>query len=73
MGIASKTAILAGIVAAATLFAGESYACVGCGAHKITPGKGCGQLVTLYHPDLKGGARKKEWDRCMSGPDKYGK
>jgi hypothetical protein len=36
-------------------------------------GKGCGQLVTVKHPDLKGPPRKKEWDRCMADPDGYGK
>ncbi len=38
----------------------------------VNPGKGCGQLVTVKHPDLKGKARKAEWDKCMANPDTYG-
>jgi hypothetical protein len=33
--------------------------------------RGCRDLVTLKHPDAKGPARKKEWDKCMADPDGY--
>ena len=33
--------------------------------------RGCRDLVTLKHPDAKGAARKKEWDKCMADPDGY--
>jgi hypothetical protein len=49
--------------------AGEAWACIRCGA--ANPGKGCNQLVTVKHPDLKGKARKAEWDKCMANPDGY--
>jgi hypothetical protein len=55
---------------AMALLADQALACVRCGA--ANPGRGCGQLVTLKHPDLKGKARKAEWDRCMANPDGYG-
>ena len=69
----SRKPIAFSVVFAATisLLASEAYSCIRCGAPN--PGKGCRQLVTVKHPDLKGADRKKEWDKCMSNPDSYGK
>jgi hypothetical protein len=67
-----KSAVLGmAFYALAGLLAAEALACIRCGA--ANPGKGCRQLVTVKHPDLKGPARKKEWSKCMADPDKYGK
>ena len=44
--------------------------CITCGGPR--PGKGCDQMVTLKHPDLKPGPqRKQEWKKCMANPDAY--
>jgi hypothetical protein len=38
------------------------------------PGRGgCGQLVTLKHPELKGPARGTEVAKCNAHPDDYAK
>ena len=37
----------------------------------LSSGKGCGDMVTLKHPELKGKARKAEWDKCMANPGGY--
>jgi hypothetical protein len=58
-------------VVAITLLTDVAYSCTRCGA--ANPGRGCGQLVFLKHPDLKGPARKKEVGKCVSDPDSYGK
>ncbi len=35
--------------------------------------KGCNGLVNVNHPELKGGARKAEVDKCLADPDAYSK
>jgi hypothetical protein len=38
------------------------------------PGSGgCGQLVTLKHPELKGPARRTEISKCSANADAYSK
>jgi hypothetical protein len=71
---AARKLIVVGVVGLfATLAMAEmAYSCVRCSAG-ASPGRGCGQLVTVKHPDLKGPSRKKEWDKCMANPDAYGK
>ena len=69
-----KRYVFAGVLClAATVILSEDAlsGCIKCGA--ANPGKGCNQLVTVKHPDLKGPERKKEWNKCMSDPDSYGK
>ena len=64
VGLAAMTAMTLFLNGAA--FAG----CITCGAAR--PGKGCDQMVTLKHPDLKPGPqRKQEWKKCMADPASY--
>jgi hypothetical protein len=67
-----KFALLAvAFLATTALLANETLAGGMHGDKMHDTGKGCGQLVTLKHPDLKGAGRKKEWDKCMSDPGAY--
>jgi hypothetical protein len=43
------------------------------GATRLSARKGCGQLVTVMYPDLKGHARHEEFKKCMANPDTYSK
>jgi hypothetical protein len=61
---------LAAMTAMTLLLNSAAYACTTCGAPR--PGRGCDQLVTLKHPDLKPGPqRRQEWKKCMANPDAY--
>ena len=61
------------LLGAAALWGSEARA----GGMRTTAGaqgtqtRGCRDLVTSKHPDAKGPARKREWDRCMADPDGY--
>ena len=66
---ARKISLEGALAIAIAVLAGPALSCTKCGA--ANAGKGCGQLVTVKHPDLKGPARKKEWDRCMADPAAY--
>jgi len=40
-------------------------------ARQISKARGCREVVTVKHPDLKGPSRKAEWDKCMADADAY--
>ena len=71
--IGAASFALLGLVATEALACRAGHCRVDQGATHLSASKGCGQLVTVMYPDLKGRARREERRKCLADPDHYSK
>ena len=66
--------IIGGIIVVLSIWLATSKCADAFNANNHASGKGgCGQLVTLKHPELTGNARGTEMAKCNADPDAYAK
>ena len=66
--------IIGGIIVVLSIWLATSKSADAFNANAHAVGKGgCGQLVTLKHPDMKGPERSAEIKKCSANADAYSK